>query len=80
MRAPLSDLREKIAAFRDCVQDSLVSLQNGLNQRAEAANAREVLELLLDTFHVVSKVFFLIFFVCYWHSILVLNCKGSCPN
>ncbi|KNA08973.1 hypothetical protein SOVF_157850 [Spinacia oleracea] len=56
MRAPLSDLREKIAAFRDCVQDSLVSLQNGLNQRAEAANAREVLELLLDTFHVVSKV------------------------
>ncbi|KAL2934538.1 Conserved oligomeric Golgi complex subunit 2 [Bienertia sinuspersici] len=56
MRAPLSDLREKISAFRDCVHDSLVSLQNGLNQRAEAANAREVLELLLDTFHVVSKV------------------------
>ncbi|XP_021736339.1 conserved oligomeric Golgi complex subunit 2-like [Chenopodium quinoa] len=56
MRAPLSDLREKIAAFRNSVQDSLVSLQNGLNQRAEAANAREILELLLDTFHVVSKV------------------------
>lgn len=56
MRAPLSDLRQKISAFRDSVHDSLVSLQNGLNHRTEAANAREVLELLLDTFHVVSKV------------------------
>lgn len=56
MRAPLSDLREKISAFRDSVEASLVSLQDGLRQRAEAANAREVLELLLDTFHVVSKV------------------------
>ncbi|KAL8167108.1 hypothetical protein V2J09_008607 [Rumex salicifolius] len=56
MRAPLTDLREKIVAFRDSVDSSLVSLQNGLRQRAEAANVREVLELLLDTFHVVSKV------------------------
>ncbi|CAO2818154.1 unnamed protein product [Amaranthus hypochondriacus] len=56
MRAPLSDLRDKISAFRESVKQSLVSLQNGLNQRADAANAREVLELLLDTFHVVSKV------------------------
>ncbi|GAB4860459.1 Conserved oligomeric Golgi complex subunit 2 [Ancistrocladus abbreviatus] len=56
MRAPLTDLREKIASFRGSVEASLVALQNGLRQRAEAANAREVLELLLDTFHVVSKV------------------------
>jgi hypothetical protein len=27
-----------------------------LKQRSEAASARETLELLLDTFHVVSKV------------------------
>lgn len=33
-----------------------MALQNGLKQRSEAASAREVLELLLDTFHVVSKV------------------------
>ncbi|KAK9278492.1 hypothetical protein L1049_028058 [Liquidambar formosana] len=56
MRAPLTELREKIEQFRDGVEGSLVALRNGLRQRAEAAAAREVLELLLDTFHVVSKV------------------------
>ncbi|CAN1802306.1 Conserved oligomeric Golgi complex subunit 2 [Linum perenne] len=56
MRAPLLELREKIDGFRGSVQGSLVSLRNGLKQRSEAAAAREVLELLLDTFHVVSKV------------------------
>ncbi|KAM2228222.1 hypothetical protein ACFXTI_014942 [Malus domestica] len=56
MRAPLVELREKIEQFRGSVQDSLVALTNGLKQRLEAAEAREVLELLLDTFHVVSKV------------------------
>lgn len=56
MRAPLVELREKIEQFRGSVQSSLVSLTNGLNQRSEAASAREILELLLDTFHVVSKV------------------------
>ncbi|PKI53295.1 hypothetical protein CRG98_026323 [Punica granatum] len=56
MRAPLVELREKIEGFRGSVEASLVSLRNGLKQRSEAAAAREVLELLLDTFHVVSKV------------------------
>ncbi|XP_010250762.1 PREDICTED: conserved oligomeric Golgi complex subunit 2 [Nelumbo nucifera] len=56
MRAPLTELREKISQFRGSVESSLAALQNGLRQRAEASAAREVLELLLDTFHVVSKV------------------------
>lgn len=56
MRAPLTDLREKISTFRSSVESSLAALCNGLRQRTEASAAREVLELLLDTFHVVSKV------------------------
>ncbi|KAI3885291.1 hypothetical protein MKW98_002683 [Papaver atlanticum] len=56
MRAPLTDLRDKILLFRDSVEGSLLGLQNGLRKRGEAENVREVLELLLDTFHVVSKV------------------------
>lgn len=56
MRAPLLELREKIEGFRGSVESSLVALRNGLQQRSDAASAREALELLLDTFHVVSKV------------------------
>ncbi|XP_028765079.1 conserved oligomeric Golgi complex subunit 2 [Neltuma alba] len=56
MRAPLVELRDKIEQFRGSVEGSLVSMKNGLRQRSEAASARETLELLLDTFHVVSKV------------------------
>ncbi|CAK9188668.1 unnamed protein product [Ilex paraguariensis] len=56
MRAPLNEIREKILVFRGTVEGSLMALQSGLKQRAEASAAREVLELLLDTFHVVSKV------------------------
>ncbi|KAA8542135.1 hypothetical protein F0562_023287 [Nyssa sinensis] len=56
MRAPLTEIREKILVFRGSVEGSLMALQSGLRQRAEASAAREVLELLLDTFHVVSKV------------------------
>ncbi|XP_062168927.1 conserved oligomeric Golgi complex subunit 2 [Alnus glutinosa] len=56
MRAPLVELREKIDQYRGSVDRSLVALKNGLKQRSEAATAREILELLLDTFHVVSKV------------------------
>ncbi|GAB2269700.1 Conserved oligomeric Golgi complex subunit 2 [Dionaea muscipula] len=56
MRAPLTDLRDKIAAFRSSLETSLLAVQDGIRRRAEAASAREVLELLLDTFHVVSKV------------------------
>jgi len=61
MRAPLVELREKIEQFRGSVDVSLVAIKNGLKQRSEAASARETLELLLDTFHVVSKVAFAIF-------------------
>ncbi|KAG8638681.1 hypothetical protein MANES_14G052501v8 [Manihot esculenta] len=40
---------------RGSVDGSLAALRNGLQQRSEAAAAREVLQLLLDTFYVVSK-------------------------
>lgn len=56
MRAPLFEIRDKISLFRESINGSLCSLTNKLKQRSEAGGAREVLELLLDTFHVVSKV------------------------
>ncbi|OAY80434.1 Conserved oligomeric Golgi complex subunit 2 [Ananas comosus] len=56
MRAPLAEFRGKVAAFRAAVDAVLADLRGGLRRRAEAAAAREVLELLLDTFHVVSKI------------------------
>ncbi|CAH9106187.1 unnamed protein product [Cuscuta epithymum] len=56
MRAPLLEIRSKISAFREAVESSLSALLSRLKQRADAGEAREVLELLLDTFHVVSKV------------------------
>ncbi|XP_051122568.1 conserved oligomeric Golgi complex subunit 2 [Andrographis paniculata] len=56
MRAPLLEIKDKILAFRGSVEGSLTALQSRLKQRAQANEAREVLELLLDTFHVVSKV------------------------
>lgn len=56
MRAPLVELRDKIEQFRGSVEVSLVAIKNRLRQRSEVASARETLELLLDAFHVVSKV------------------------
>lgn len=56
MRAPLLEIKEKILAFQAAVDASLVALKCGLKQRADASEAREALERLLDTFHVVSKV------------------------
>lgn len=56
MRAPLADLRDKVAAFRAGASAALAALRAGLEQRAAAAAARELLELLLDASHVVSKV------------------------
>ncbi|XP_074591749.1 conserved oligomeric Golgi complex subunit 2-like [Curcuma longa] len=56
MRAPLVEFRDKVAAFRAVIDAALTSIRSGLRQRAEASAAREILELLLDTFHVVSKV------------------------
>ncbi|KAM1344928.1 hypothetical protein FF1_034351 [Malus domestica] len=55
MQAPLVKLKEKIEQFKDSMQNSLVALTNGLKQRSEATKAREVLELLLDMFHVVQS-------------------------
>ncbi|CAM0146670.1 unnamed protein product [Urochloa decumbens] len=56
MRAPLADLRDKVAGFRAGASAALAALRAGLEQRAAATAARELLELLLDTSHVVSKV------------------------
>ncbi|KAL2613354.1 hypothetical protein R1flu_025046 [Riccia fluitans] len=56
MRMPLNDLRGKLLAVRESVSGSLAALQDGLKRRAEASASREILELLLDTSHVVSKV------------------------
>ncbi|XP_076897893.1 conserved oligomeric Golgi complex subunit 2-like [Bidens hawaiensis] len=56
MRAPLIEIRDKIVVYRTAVDGSLVALQDGLRQRAEASSVREILELLIDTSHVVSKV------------------------
>ncbi|KAL1211677.1 Conserved oligomeric Golgi complex subunit 2 [Cardamine amara subsp. amara] len=56
MRAPLLELRDKITGFRGSAEVALFALRSGLHQCSDAATAREVLELLLDTFHVVSKV------------------------
>ncbi|KAJ0047101.1 hypothetical protein Pint_05499 [Pistacia integerrima] len=56
MQAPLLEPRERIEGFRVTVEGSILALQSGLKKRSEAAVAREALELLLDTFHVVSKL------------------------
>ncbi|XP_011624936.1 conserved oligomeric Golgi complex subunit 2 isoform X1 [Amborella trichopoda] len=56
MRAPLNELRARISQFRASVEASFTSLRDGLQKRADAAASREVLERLLDTSHVVSKV------------------------
>ncbi|EEC76534.1 hypothetical protein OsI_14326 [Oryza sativa Indica Group] len=56
MRPPLAELRDKVASFRAAAAAGLAALRAGLEQRAAATAARELLELLLDTSHVVSKV------------------------
>uniref|UniRef100_A0A1D1YH47 Conserved oligomeric Golgi complex subunit 2 n=1 Tax=Anthurium amnicola TaxID=1678845 RepID=A0A1D1YH47_9ARAE len=56
MRAPLAELRDKVSVLRGNIASSLAALNGGLARRAEASEAREVLELLLDAFHVVSNV------------------------
>ena len=56
MRSPLNDLRSKLLLVKESVGASLSALQDGLKRRAEASQAREILEILLDTSHVVSKV------------------------
>eukprot|EP00899_Mesostigma_viride_P006947 jgi/Mesvir1/16253/Mv08501-RA.2 len=56
MRAPLTELRSKMVGVRDEVAKALSALDAGLKRRADASAARQVLELLLDTSHVVCKV------------------------
>ncbi|KAI6699427.1 hypothetical protein NL676_013751 [Syzygium grande] len=56
MRAPLLERRDKIERFRVREEGSLVALRNVLKHRSEASSARKLLELSLNTFHVVSKV------------------------
>eukprot|EP00850_Spirogloea_muscicola_P009839 SM000056S17957 [mRNA] locus=s56:314391:319655:+ [translate_table: standard] len=56
MRMPLNELRSRLQAAREAVAGTLTALQDGLKRRAEASEARQMLELLLDTSHVVSKV------------------------
>ncbi|GAB2240908.1 hypothetical protein Droror1_Dr00021426 [Drosera rotundifolia] len=56
MRAPVVELRGKVEEMRRGLERELVKVRDGLTEREEAARAREVVELLLDTFHVVSKV------------------------
>lgn len=58
MRMPLNELRTKLVLVRDNVNSRLLLLGNGLKRRAYASASREILELLLDTSHVVSKVLF----------------------
>lgn len=59
MRMPLNELRGKLVSVRDNVNSTLLLLQDGLKRRSDASASRETLELLLDTCHVVSKVYFL---------------------
>ncbi|KAJ8748117.1 hypothetical protein K2173_012885 [Erythroxylum novogranatense] len=75
MRAPLLELREKIEAFRGSVEGSLVALRNGLKQRSEAASAREVLELLLDTFTLSKSFVYLICSVGFVERVIFLCLK-----
>ncbi|KAJ7556196.1 hypothetical protein O6H91_05G073700 [Diphasiastrum complanatum] len=56
MRTPLQELRAKLGSVRDSVAVALSLLQDALKRRAEASGSREILELLLDTSHVVSKI------------------------
>ncbi|KAG0568570.1 hypothetical protein KC19_6G029700 [Ceratodon purpureus] len=56
MRMPLNELRGRLVMVRDNVNATLLKLQDGLKRRADMSASREILELLLDTSHVVSKV------------------------
>lgn len=62
IRDPLAELRGKVASLRGAAATQLVELRAGMERRAAAAAARELLERMLDTFHVVSKVCSLSFY------------------
>lgn len=77
MRAPLLEIKEKILGFQTTIDASLVALKCGLKQRADASEAREALERLLDTFHVVSKVMPANFSLC-WVFFIFLSLSYIC--
>ncbi|GKC30760.1 conserved oligomeric Golgi complex subunit 2, partial [Tanacetum coccineum] len=56
MREPLVEFREKVVGFRSDLEMSLSQLKSGLRDRSVASQAREVLELMINTSHLVSKV------------------------
>lgn len=56
MRMPLNELRAKLQALRENVASALKALEEGLERRAEAAEVRSTVEVLLVTSHVLSKV------------------------
>ncbi|KAJ1685217.1 hypothetical protein LUZ63_016607 [Rhynchospora breviuscula] len=53
---PLAELCSKVTALRGSAATQLVELRAGMERRAAEAASRELLERMLDTFHVVSKV------------------------
>lgn len=61
MRMPLNELRAKLQALRENVASALKALEEGLERRAEAAEVRSTVEVLLVTSHVLSKVPFKLF-------------------
>eukprot|EP00854_Cymbomonas_tetramitiformis_P024130 gene24130-29286_t len=56
MRAPLVELKNKLGAAREYIASAVEAIGSGLAKRQEAASVRGVLELMLDTAHVVAKV------------------------
>lgn len=56
MRAPIEDLRARLDDAAGAVSGAQQKLEGALHKRAEAAEARDTLELLLDTSNVLSKV------------------------
>lgn len=56
MQKPLLEIKGKVELVRAAVLDQATELQHGLQRRQGVAAARELLELLQDTVHVMSKV------------------------
>ncbi|KAK1661592.1 hypothetical protein QYE76_049751 [Lolium multiflorum] len=56
MRALLTDIRDKVDAFRGAASAALAALRAGLEQLFATSAVREFLDLQLGTSHVVSQV------------------------
>ncbi len=55
-RCMSSYLQEQLSSVREEVRTHVDALQGGLRRRQEVAAARQLLELMQDTAHVMSKV------------------------